>query len=76
MYERHYGNSYKEMINRKRRLFKAADLDEDKKLTKDELGDFLHPGQSDGRTLQLLFGYNNILVILYRGSATHEADVR
>lgn len=32
------------MRSRKRKLFNAADLDGDEKLTKDELGDFLHPG--------------------------------
>ena len=38
--------SYKDMIKRKRKLFEAADLDGDKKLTKDELADFIHPGLS------------------------------
>ena len=45
VYDKRYGVTYKDMIRIKRRLFEGADLDEDKKLTKDELADFLHPGQ-------------------------------
>lgn len=33
------------MIKREKKVFAAADLNDDKKLTKDELADFLHPGQ-------------------------------
>ena len=43
IYDRRYGVSYKDMIRRKQRLFSAADLDGDKKLSHDELADFLHP---------------------------------
>ena len=32
------------MSRRKKNLFAAADLNDDKKLSKDELADFLHPG--------------------------------
>ena len=44
MYDRRFGITYKDMIRRKKRLFAAADLDDDKRLTHDELADFLHPG--------------------------------
>lgn len=45
MYDSHRGLTYKDMIKRDVKRFAAADLDGDKQLTKDELADFLHPGQ-------------------------------
>ena len=48
MYDPHRQLTYKDMMRRDTRRFAAADLDGDKYLTKDELADFLHPGELGG----------------------------
>ena len=45
IYDKRYKHTFKDMIRRKKKVFTAADLNGDKKLTKDELADFLHPGE-------------------------------
>ena len=45
IYDEHRGLTYKDMMSRDVRRFAAADLDGDQRLTRDELADFLHPGQ-------------------------------
>ena len=44
IYNERYGITFKDMIRRKKKMFSSADLDGDKKLTKDEFADFIHPG--------------------------------
>ena len=46
IYDSHRKLTYKDIMKRDARRFAAADLDGDKKLTKDELADFLHPGMT------------------------------
>ena len=44
IYDHKYKMTFKDMILRKKKVFNAADINGDKKLSKDELADFLHPG--------------------------------
>jgi Ca2+-binding EF-hand superfamily protein len=46
IYDTRHKVTFKDMICRKKKLFAAADLDDDKKLTRDELADFLHPEEA------------------------------
>jgi hypothetical protein len=47
VYDTHRKLTYKDIMKRDARRFAAADLDGDKRLTKNELADFLHPGMQN-----------------------------
>ena len=55
VYDHRYGHTVRDAKQIRAKLFSAADVDGDKMLNRDELADFLHPGQSSPVQLFLMF---------------------